>query len=334
MNAERTFFSTSQKGKQRRRERWNNTLNVYTNDIQARHSAFRALAVNQTVPLKVDIFSWAPWKISSHCLKSKKWRDGEDTGDLFRPEGPSFGSTYANLDKVSKELSSAQSTTTRKALPTPRLQKQETTFLSSSSSLNSCKMVHSHFLMENEDQWPTGKSHPTSFHLTHYWKGLWRKTLHAGLPCVTASDSLTEDRYIWGGNRSAWANHSQILLVHSFPWVQPWEAPPTSLVMKIGILLFTLCNPENQEDKDIFPLHSSLNPWVDQNSFPPPRIGAEWGWGGEERKENFPGGPVDKSPPSNAGDTGLIPGWGTKIPHAMGQLSPRATMKTQGRRKR
>ena len=36
--------------------------------------------------------------------------------------------------------------------------------------------------MENEDQWPTVKSHPTSFHLTHYWKGLWRKTLHAGLP--------------------------------------------------------------------------------------------------------------------------------------------------------
>ena len=39
--------------------------------------------------------------------------------------------------------------------------------------------------------------------------------------------------------------------------------------------------------------------------------------------QDFPGGPVAKNPPSNAGDAGLILGWGTKIPHAMGQLSPR-----------
>ena len=32
-----------------------------------------------------------------------------------------------------------------------------------------------------------------------------------------------------------------------------------------------------------------------------------------------------ENPPSNAGDAGLIPGQGTKIPHAAGQLSPRAT---------
>ena len=36
---------------------------------------------------------------------------------------------------------------------------------------------------------------------------------------------------------------------------------------------------------------------------------------------DFPGGPVVKNPPSNAGDMGLIPGRGTKIPHATGQLS-------------
>ena len=35
---------------------------------------------------------------------------------------------------------------------------------------------------------------------------------------------------------------------------------------------------------------------------------------------DFPGGPVVKNMPSNAGDTGSIPGQGTKIPHAMGQL--------------
>ena len=36
---------------------------------------------------------------------------------------------------------------------------------------------------------------------------------------------------------------------------------------------------------------------------------------------DFPGSPVV----SNAGDTGLIPVWGTKIPHATGQLTPHAT---------
>ena len=37
---------------------------------------------------------------------------------------------------------------------------------------------------------------------------------------------------------------------------------------------------------------------------------------------DFPGGPVVKNPPSNVQDMGLISGWGTKIPHAVEQLSP------------
>ena len=36
---------------------------------------------------------------------------------------------------------------------------------------------------------------------------------------------------------------------------------------------------------------------------------------------NFRGGPVVKNLPCNAGDVGLIPGLGTKIQHAAGQLS-------------
>ena len=36
---------------------------------------------------------------------------------------------------------------------------------------------------------------------------------------------------------------------------------------------------------------------------------------------NFPGGPVVKNLPLNIEDMGLIPGLGTKIPHATGQLS-------------
>ena len=38
-----------------------------------------------------------------------------------------------------------------------------------------------------------------------------------------------------------------------------------------------------------------------------------------------PGGPVVKNLLFNAGDESLIPGWGTKIPHATGQLCPCAT---------
>ena len=38
---------------------------------------------------------------------------------------------------------------------------------------------------------------------------------------------------------------------------------------------------------------------------------------------DFPGGPVAKNPPSNAGDAGFIPGQGTKIPRAKRKLSSR-----------
>ena len=41
--------------------------------------------------------------------------------------------------------------------------------------------------------------------------------------------------------------------------------------------------------------------------------------------KDFPDGPVVKNPPSNAEDSGCIPGWGAKIPHALGQLSQCAT---------
>ena len=40
---------------------------------------------------------------------------------------------------------------------------------------------------------------------------------------------------------------------------------------------------------------------------------------------DFPGSPVVKNPPYNAGDAGSIPGQGTKIPHAVEQLSLHAT---------
>ena len=39
---------------------------------------------------------------------------------------------------------------------------------------------------------------------------------------------------------------------------------------------------------------------------------------------DFPGGPVAKNPPSNGGNVGSIPGQGTKIQHAVGQVSPKS----------
>ena len=39
-------------------------------------------------------------------------------------------------------------------------------------------------------------------------------------------------------------------------------------------------------------------------------------------KQDFPGGPVVKSLPVSAGDVGSTPDQGTKIPHAVAQLSP------------
>ena len=54
-----------------------------------------------------------------------------------------------------------------------------------------------------------------------------------------------------------------------------------------------------------------------------PTVGA----GGDDRTAkradslHFPGGPVAKNLPCNAGYKGLIPSHGTKIPHAMEELS-------------
>ena len=45
---------------------------------------------------------------------------------------------------------------------------------------------------------------------------------------------------------------------------------------------------------------------------------------------DFPGGPVVKNSPSNAGHTGSIPSWETEIPQALGQPSLRDTTAEPG----
>ena len=54
--------------------------------------------------------------------------------------------------------------------------------------------------------------------------------------------------------------------------------------------------------------------------------------GERQRKvgRGFPCGPVVKNLPSNAGDEGLIPGGGTKMPQATGQLSLQVTTTEPG----
>ena len=50
-------------------------------------------------------------------------------------------------------------------------------------------------------------------------------------------------------------------------------------------------------------------------------------WSGHKKSYwDFPGGPVIKNPPSNTGEGDSIPDSRTKIPHAMGQLSPCAAI--------
>ena len=49
-------------------------------------------------------------------------------------------------------------------------------------------------------------------------------------------------------------------------------------------------------------------------------------WGESEKgSQDLPSGPVVKNLPCNAENTSSIPGRGTKIPHAVEQLSPHAT---------
>ena len=45
----------------------------------------------------------------------------------------------------------------------------------------------------------------------------------------------------------------------------------------------------------------------------------------KDQPRDFPGGPVVKNPSCNAEDLGLVPGLGTKIPHAAGRLKSLCT---------
>ena len=48
---------------------------------------------------------------------------------------------------------------------------------------------------------------------------------------------------------------------------------------------------------------------------------------------DFPGGPAVKTLPSSASGEGSIPGWGVKIPHALGSKTSNIKKKTKKNKK-
>lgn len=54
------------------------------------------------------------------------------------------------------------------------------------------------------------------------------------------------------------------------------------------------------------------------------RVGDDYRFGEEHREGVFPSGRVVRNLVCNAGSTSSIPAWGTKVPPAMGKLSPDA----------
>ena len=89
------------------------------------------------------------------------------------------------------------------------------------------------------------------------------------------------------------------------PWPHYWTRPHQDCDFSWLSQTYLLRDPEETFNTYLLPR------WEDSDFLPSINI-----------YRDFSGGPVVKNPPSSAGDVGSIPGWGTKIPHATGQLSP------------
>ena len=72
------------------------------------------------------------------------------------------------------------------------------------------------------------------------------------------------------------------------------------------------------------PRHQDCPCCPHHGAHPQPTFGSSTAYPKKHPGWDFLAGPVVKNPPCNARDTGLIPGWGTKIPQASEQLSLRA----------
>ena len=105
------------------------------------------------------------------------------------------------------------------------------------------------------------------------------------------------------------------------PWTAAYQAPPS-----MGL--------SRQEHWSGVPLPSPEDPLA---SYFPSAMNGVSSYSGDVKKgksRDFPGGPVVKNLPWNAGDMGLIPSWGTKILHAMEQLNPQPQLERHALQKK
>ena len=81
-----------------------------------------------------------------------------------------------------------------------------------------------------------------------------------------------------------------------------WKNPESLSMLQLGVYIYPV---GDREPLKYFNEERNRDKFVSQKDHP----------------RDFPGGPVVKKPPTNAGDTGSMPGLGTKSLHAKGQLS-------------
>ena len=120
-------------------------------------------------------------------------------------------------------------------------------------------------------------------------------------------------------------------------WTAPWNKKDLRGALKNGKTFDRWCMKEKSQEHDCWAvgLRRSTRGLASKRRLTWPQSwvqlggSARYSLGSHTKKvlTDFPRGPVVKNPPSNAGDAGSIPGQGTKIPHAMGQLSPQATIR-------
>lgn len=139
--------------------------------------------------------------------------------------------------------------------------------------------------MENEDQWPTVKSHPTSFHPQHITeRGSEGKLCTQAYP-ASQQVTLLLRTDISGREQGAWA--------------QP-QSEPSGSFLSLGAALRSPTYQPGDEDRNLviytlqprkprrqryIPSPQLPESMSGSKFFPPSQDwGAEWGWGGEERE--------------------------------------------------
>ena len=109
-----------------------------------------------------------------------------------------------------------------------------------------------------------------------------------------------------------------IQIIKLFNWTDSSQKPLLGLKYKWFRLMVWWWDPAWNKQRSL--LSCFLHQVVTSGS-PSSPFRSRWTTQVRHSEEGLPGGPVVENPPCNAGNAGLIPGQGTKIPHAMEQLS-------------